>query len=113
MEPQFTYKARVVSVYDGDTITLDIDVGFGIWMHKQKFRLYGIDTPEVRGPERADGLRVRDWLREYLEGKAITVRTHKARQKGKYGRWLAEIFADGENINETLVAKGMAEPATY
>ena len=48
----YTYKARCVSVYDGDSITLDIDLGFNHWMLNQKIRLLGIDTPEIRGPER-------------------------------------------------------------
>ena len=47
-KPDYVYKAYVRSVYDGDTITVDIDVGFGITLTSQKIRLRGIDTPEVR-----------------------------------------------------------------
>ena len=48
----YEYKATVTKVYDGDTITVDFDLGFGILIRKQKIRLLGINTPEVRGPER-------------------------------------------------------------
>ena len=47
----YEYRATVISVYDGDTITVDIDLGFGIVLRKQKLRLYGLNTPEVRGAE--------------------------------------------------------------
>ena len=52
----YEYCAKVVSVYDGDTITVDIDLGFGIVLKKQKLRLLGINTPEVRGAEKILGI---------------------------------------------------------
>ena len=64
----YTYKARCTSVYDGDSVTLDIELGFNIVMHNQKIRLLGINTPEVRGSDRLDGLIARDRLRELIEG---------------------------------------------
>lgn len=45
----YHYAAQVVSVYDGDTITVDIDLGLEVWLKGQKIRLLNIDTPEVRG----------------------------------------------------------------
>ena len=51
----YIYKAEVVSVYDGDTITVDIDLGFNVVLRKQKIRLGGINTPEIRGEEREEG----------------------------------------------------------
>ena len=44
----FEYKCKMVKVVDGDTVDVDIDLGFGIWLRKQRIRLYGIDTPESR-----------------------------------------------------------------
>ena len=44
----YEYKCKMVKVIDGDTIDVDIDLGFGVWMQKQRIRLYGIDTPESR-----------------------------------------------------------------
>ena len=106
----FEYRAIVTKVYDGDTITVDIDLGFGIWVKKQKLRLYGIDTPEVRGKEREAGLRSRDALREKILGKEIKIKTQKDK-KGKYGRWLATIYGDSdESINEWLLNENYAKP---
>lgn len=48
-EPAYLYRAVVVRVVDGDTINVDIDLGFYVWIKKQRIRLFGIDTPEVRG----------------------------------------------------------------
>ena len=77
-------------------------------MHKQKARLLGINTPEVRGKEREAGLVSRDRLRELIDGKDIIIVTHKDKG-GKYGRLLATIFLDGVNINQQLVDEGLAE----
>lgn len=105
----YTYYAVVKSVYDGDSITVDIDLGFNMWMLNQKIRLLGIDTPEIRGEERSDGLVSRDWLREKINDKVVILKTHKD-SKGKYGRWLAEVYLDGVNINQQLLEEGLAEP---
>ena len=79
----FEYKAIVTGVYDADTITVDIDLGFNIWSRGEKIRLFGIDAPEVRGPERPEGLKSRDWLRERILDKEIVLKTHKS-LNGKY-----------------------------
>ena len=44
----YEYKCKIVKVIDGDTVDVDIDLGFGVWLHKERIRLYGIDTPESR-----------------------------------------------------------------
>ncbi|MHA2265720.1 MAG: thermonuclease family protein [Candidatus Thorarchaeota archaeon] len=105
----YEYRANVVGVYDGDSITVDIDLGFGVWLKGQKVRFLGVDTPEIRGEERELGLISRDALREKILDKSITIKTHKD-SKGKYGRWLAEIVLDGENINEWLLTEGLGRP---
>ena len=105
----YEYKAKVRGVYDADTITVDIDLGFGIIYTGQKLRLLGIDAPEVRGKERPEGLKSRDALRAKIMGKDITIRTSKDR-KGKYGRWLGIIYIDNININELLLEKKLGEP---
>ena len=104
----YCYKARCVSVYDGDTVTLDISLGFNVVMHKQKVRLLGINTPEVRGEERELGLVSRDRLRELIDDKDVIIVTHRDKG-GKYGRLLATIYLDGVNINQQLVDEGLAE----
>ena len=108
MQSEYTYRAIVVRVYDGDTINADVDLGFSIWMKKTKFRLSRINTPEIRGQERKMGLKARDWLRQQILNKPVIISTRKDR-KGKYGRWLADIWLDGVCINDELVKQGFAD----
>jgi micrococcal nuclease len=112
----FEYKAIVTSVYDADTITVDIDLGFHIWARNEKIRLLAIDAPEVRGVERPEGLKSRNWLREKILGSEIVLITQKdGSGKGKYGRWLGDIYLPGETVslNQQMVDLGLAEPASY
>tara|TARA_R110002060_G_scaffold36229_1_gene47174 strand:- start:580 stop:903 length:324 start_codon:yes stop_codon:yes gene_type:complete len=105
----YEYKAQVIGVYDGDSITVDIDLGFGVFMKGQKIRLLGINTPELRGEEREEGLVARDALRARIMGQSIIIKTHKD-TKGKYGRWLGEVILGPQNINEWLLTEGYAKP---
>ena len=108
----YTYKAFVTSVYDGDTITCDIDCGFGVVLKKQKIRLYGLNAPEVRGESKDLGIVTRDKLRERILNKDIYLKTLKDK-KGKYGRYIGTVFVDDENINEWLVENNLAVKAEY
>ncbi len=104
----YEYRALVRKVYDGDTITVDIDLGFDMILRNQKIRLLGINTPEVRGKEREQGLISRDALRKKIGSKWIIIKT-QLDKKGKYGRWLGTIFIDEENVNEWLISEGLAK----
>jgi micrococcal nuclease len=108
----YTYKAFVSSVYDGDTITCDIDCGFGVILKKQKIRLYGLNAPEVRGESKELGIITRDKLRERILNKDIYLKTIKDK-KGKYGRYIATVYIDTENINDWLVENNLAVKAEY
>jgi len=114
----YKYKAVCTAVYDGDTITLDIDLGFNMIMRNQKIRLYGIDTPELRGDEREQGLKVRDWVREQILNKEVILESIKDKT-GKYGRWIGKIWLlDKEGVpylelNTLLVSEGYAEYVDY
>lgn len=113
----YTYKALVISVYDGDTCTVDIDLGLKTWIHHEKIRLARINAPEVRGEEKEDGLRARDFLRALIEGREVLIKTIRDK-KGKYGRYLGEIFLQDRNqhwvnVNDMLVAEGFAEYKEY
>ena len=110
--PAYLYEANVTEVYDGDTITVDIDLGLGTWVHSEKLRLHRINAPEVRGESRPQGIASRDWLREQVLGKEVIVQTIKDK-KGKYGRYLAEVWLEGQNINDLLVENGFAEFKEY
>lgn len=110
----YVYKAIIRSVYDGDTIRADLSLGFGIVDHGsdgkgRQFRLHGINTPEVRGKEREEGLKVRDYLRSLIpEGTEVMILSIKDKS-GKYGRYLCDLYLlDGTFINQHLLDKGMA-----
>ena len=109
----FHYTAQVQSVYDGDTCRVDIDLGLGIWIRNEKLRLSRINAPEMTGPEKARGVVSRDFLRELIDGQEIIIETVKDR-RGKYGRYLAEIWIEQAgvwvNVNDALVA---AEQAVF
>lgn len=113
----YRYKAKVTAVYDADTITVDVDTGFHNIMGGLKLRLYGIDAPEMRGPERAEGIISRDWLRDQILGKDIIFQSYKdGRGRGKYGRWLAEIYSGDEDevsLNQEMINLGLAKAASY
>ncbi len=115
--PLYHYKAIVTSVYDGDTCTVDIDLGLHTWLKDEKLRLNRINAPEMRGPEKEKGKLSRDFLREKILNKEIALETIKDK-KGKYGRYLAEVWLlksgeNYENINDQLVKKGFAEYHKY
>ena len=103
----YTYRAHIISVYDGDTVRCDVDLGFDCWLCNRQLRLYGIDAPELRGGTRKAGLRTRDALREMVLAQTCRLRTHKD-QKDKYGRYLATLFLGTLNVNEWLIQQGFA-----
>lgn len=122
----YRYIAEVTQVYDGDSITVNVDLGFHTWIHGEKLRLYGINSPEVQSrgnlkvsdEEKVRGIIARDALREKILGKEVEICTIKYKtsnkdKKGKYGRYLAEIFFEGRNINEWLVENDYAEFKEY
>ena len=99
---KYEYEATVVKVYDGDTITVDIDLGLDVWLKNKRIRLLGIDTPEMRGDEREQGIVIRDILREKILNRKIVLQTTRDKT-GKYGRYLGVIIYDNININDWLL----------
>jgi len=104
----YRYRAEVIDVYDGDTVTVDVDLGLCIWVRRQKIRLYGIDAPELRGEDRGIGIKVRDWLRNRIANKRIVLETIKD-EKGKFGRWLGKIWIDGVCVNDEMLELGLVK----
>lgn len=112
----YTYKVKLVKVYDGDTIRASLDLGFsidfgGVDGKGHSFRLARINTPEIRGEEREEGLKSKEALVEILEGKDILLKSVK--KPDKYGRYIAELFIEDAdewvNVNDLLVHQGFAE----
>jgi micrococcal nuclease len=111
----YEYRVEIVKVVDGDTVDVDIDLGFGVWLKKERVRLFGIDTPESRTRdlvEKKHGLAAKNFLvNEMNDADDVILATNKDAE-GKFGRILGTLIGvhnnelDGEmrvNINEKMV----------
>ena len=112
----YEYKVNILKVVDGDTVDVDIDLGFGVWMHKERVRLFGIDTPESRTrdlEEKKYGLAAKQYLKDKLNSGTPILKTFKD-GVGKYGRilgelWVEEVAQESDkitvktNINQLMV----------
>jgi micrococcal nuclease len=110
----YEYRVKkVLKVVDGDTIDVDIDLGFDI-SYTQRVRLAGIDTPESRtkdAREKALGLEVKEKLKKAIDAaKDVIIKTEKPDSSEKYGRILGWVYLDGaaKSINEQLIEEGYA-----
>ena len=106
----YEYNCKIDRVVDGDTVDVDIDLGFDVWMLKQRIRLYGVDTPESRTRDLAEkklGLAAKARLGELCCGSFKV----KSLGKGKYGRILGIPYTeDGKDICQMLIDEGHAVP---
>lgn len=105
----YLYNATVVKVVDGDTVDLDIDLGFYM-KTRQRIRLANIDAPEMRGKEKQQGKEAKAFLKELLltEDNKVQVETVKT---GKFGRWLGVLYLKqlDHSVNAEMIDKGHAE----
>lgn len=108
----YQYWAQVTRIVDGDTIEMNVAVGFKVAIH-ERFRLIGVDTPEVYSVKRTSeeykrGKAASDYVKKRIPpGSWVEIKVY-AEQREKYGRWLCEVFVDGKSLNEDLIAKGHA-----
>jgi micrococcal nuclease len=110
----YEYRVKkVLKVVDGDTIDVEIDLGFDI-SFTSRVRLAGIDTPESRTKDKDEkvlGLEVKDRLKHLIStANTVVIRTEKINSSEKYGRILGWLFLDGaeKSVNEALIADGYA-----
>jgi micrococcal nuclease len=120
----YEYRAKLIKVVDGDTVDVDIDLGFGVWLKDERVRIMGIDTPESRTRDQVEklfGLAAKKRVQELLE-KNVVLKTVAAKDgedmKGKFGRILGDFYIyhgqSKDDIHEMhlsnrerLVAKGI------
>jgi micrococcal nuclease len=122
LEPQYIYKAVIISVYDGDTIRASVDLGFGTSLEGVdrkglKLRLARIDTPELRGDSIEEGRISKQYVISKVLNKQVTIVTSKDKT-GKYGRYIAEVYYKNErgeqvNLNDELVRLKLAVYKEY
>ena len=113
----YEYRAKVNRVVDGDTVDIDIELGFDIVLTGQRVRIMGIDTPESRTSDKVEkvfGLAAKNRLKELL-GKTAILKTQIEKDgddaKGKFGRILADFVApDGRMVTEIMIEEGHAVP---
>lgn len=111
----YEYKAKILRVVDGDTVDVDIDLGFGIVLTDERVRIMGIDTPETRTSDKVEklfGLAAKERAKELLS-KGATLKTFAAKDgedmKGKFGRILGDfILSDDRMFTEVLIEEGHA-----
>lgn len=106
----YDYQCKIVRVVDGDTVDVDIDLGFNTWRCGERIRLYGVDTPECRtrdDEEKAAGLLAKKFVADCLHiGGSYRLET---KGKGKFGRYLGTIKLDDQiSINGMLISEGLA-----
>jgi micrococcal nuclease len=105
------YVKKVNKIVDGDTIDVDIDLGFDI-SFSSRVRLAGIDTPESRTTDKAEkalGLEAKAFLKHEIESaKSVVIKTEKMDSSEKYGRILGWLFVDDVNLNLAMIDQGYA-----
>ena len=113
----FEYRCKIVKVVDGDTVDVDIDLGFGVWLKGERVRLYGIDTPESRTSDKEEkvyGLAAKKLLKKMCDDEWMILETAEYDAKGKFGRILGSLrrttnYAD-QTVNEYMIEKYHAVP---
>lgn len=108
----YRYKVEVTRVVDGDTVDVDVDLGFGMVYKKQRVRMMGIDTPESRTrdlEEKFYGKQSKYHLENILKDKDIELKSH---DKGKFGRILGELFigSSSYSVNQQMIDEYHAVP---
>ena len=111
----WTYRCKLRRVVDGDTVDVDIDLGFGIWQMNERVRIMGIDTPESRTRDKIEkkfGLAAKAKLKSLLGPNPVlqtTISKKGEDMKGKFGRILGDfILEDGRKVTEVLIEEGHA-----
>lgn len=107
----YEYRCVIKRIVDGDTVDVDIDLGFGVWLHNERIRIEGIDTPEVRTrdlEEKALGNAASDRAAELLPVDSNQVLLSKD-FKGKFGRILGDFKLADSTYSETMLTEGHAK----
>ena len=111
----YEYKCKIVKIVDGDTVDIDLDLGFGVWLRDERVRIMGIDTPESRTSDKIEkvfGLAAKERLNSLLGGEAILlsqVTKGGENMKGKFGRILGNFKTiNGDNVADILMNEGHA-----
>lgn len=107
MQPPYAYQGRIDRVIDGDTVVVEIDLGFRV-KTLEVCRLYGINAPEIHGATKPQGAAATTYLKALLGTGNVILKSFKD-PEDKYGRWLVVLFdQNAQNINDAMVEAGHA-----
>lgn len=112
----YEYKCKILRVVDGDTVDVDIDLGFGVWLRNERVRMMGIDTPESRTrdlEEKKFGLAAKKFVKDCMPvGSSQVLKTEIDKsgedKKGKFGRILGDFLIEGKKLTEMMTTEGHA-----
>ena len=107
---EYIRRAKLIRVIDGDTVEMEIDCGFTI-KKRERVRLLGVNTPEMKGESRAQGLLARDFTVKWFADRSgdVFCRTVKDKEDS-FGRYLADITSGADSLCADLLASGNAVP---
>lgn len=105
-QSEWTYRAELVEVVDGDTVDLRVDLGFKTYK-KIRIRLDGVDTAEIFGPDSDEeyerGIEQKEFVVDFLDVDGDwPLMFESVEESGKYGRWIGDIAVDGERLTDAL-----------
>ena len=112
----YEYKCKILRVVDGDTVDVDIDLGFGVWLKKERVRMMGIDTPESRTRDKEEkrfGLAAKSFVKSHMPVGSIQVLKTEIDKsgedkKGKFGRILGDFLIDGNKFTKIMISESHA-----
>jgi micrococcal nuclease len=112
----YEYKCKILRVVDGDTVDVDIDLGFGVWLKKERVRMMGIDTPESRTRDKTEklfGLAAKQYVKDAMPvGSMQVLKTEIDKsgedKKGKFGRILGDFLLDEKRLTDMMIESGHA-----
>ena len=102
----YEYRCKIVKIIDGDTGDVDIDLGFGVWLHKERIRLFGIDTPESRTrdlEEKKYGLKAKEMVETFMPVGSIQTLITEKDKSGKFGRILGKFRVHEPHLDKWVI----------
>ena len=106
----YEYQCTIVKIIDGDTVDVDIDLGFGVWMRNERVRFKGIDTPESRTRDKEEkvfGLFAKQYVEKAMPvGSTQILKTFKD-STGKFGRILGDFIVNDKSLIQEMIDKGI------
>ena len=109
----YEYKCTILRIVDGDTIDVNIDLGFNMWIHRERIRVSGIDAPEMRTKDKVTkvfGKASKEYVQSLLPIGSTQIVKNKKKKKGKYGRILGDFIIEDKMLSALMIENYHAVP---